>query len=74
MSDEQIREFAEGSGLPPRTKKTLTPLSGLLEEIAKVRRNGFGIDAEGDVEGIFCVGAAIFDHFGKCIGAISAKG
>ncbi len=74
MTDDEIREVAKRCGLPARTKKTITTVQGLLAEIAIVRRNGFGIDDEEDVEGIFCIGAPIFDHFGKCIGAISATG
>lgn len=74
MSDDEIRDVAKQCGLPARTKKTITTLPDLMLEIEKVRRDGFATDDEEDVEGIFCVGAAIFDHFGKCIGAISATG
>ena len=74
LSDEEIRAVAKECGLVPRTKKTITTLSELQVEIEKVRRDGFATDDEEDVQGIFCIGAAIFDHFGKCIGAISATG
>lgn len=74
LSDEEIRAVAKECGLIPRTKKTITTLSELQVEIEKVRRDGFATDDEEDVQGIFCIGAAIFDHFGKCIGAISATG
>ncbi len=74
LSDEQIKSVARECGLISRTKRTITTLSGLQEEMEKVRREGFATDEEEDVPGIFCVGAAIFDHHGQCIGAISATG
>ena len=74
LTDGEIRAVAKECGLVSRTKKTITTLSDLFAEIEKIRHDGFAIDDEEDVQGIFCVGAAIFDHFGKCIGAISATG
>ncbi|MBC7464344.1 MAG: IclR family transcriptional regulator [Actinobacteria bacterium] len=74
LSDSEIREVARECGLVSRTKKSITTVSELMAEIEKVRHDGFAIDDEEDVQGIYCIGAAIFDHFGKCIGAISATG
>ena len=48
--------------------------SELKKELEHIRRVGFATDDEEDAQGIFCVGATFFDHFGKCIGAISATG
>jgi len=39
-----------------------------------VRSNGFAIDDEEDAEGIFCVGAAIFEHDCAVAGAVSVTG
>lgn len=74
LSDKEIREVARECGLVSRTKKSITTVPELMAEIEKVRHDGFAIDDEEDVQGIYCIGAAIFDHFGKCIGAISATG
>jgi IclR family acetate operon transcriptional repressor len=46
----------------------------LKKELEHIRQVGFATDDEEDAQGIFCVGATFFDHFGKCIGAISATG
>ena len=65
LTDEQIRSVAKECGLVARTRRTITTISGLLEELDKVRSDGFATDDEEDVQGIFCVGAAIFDHYEK---------
>lgn len=74
LSDEQIKVVAKECGLVARTKKSITRLTELMREITKIRYDGFATDDEEDSQGIFCVGAAFFDHFGKCVGAISATG
>jgi len=74
LSDEQIKAVAKECGLVSRTKKSITTLTELKKEIEKIRHDGFATDDEEDAQGIFCVGAAFFDHFGKCVGAISATG
>lgn len=74
LGDEEIKAVARESGLISRTKKSITTLAELRREIAKIRMDGYATDDEEDAQGIFCVGAAFFDHFGKCVGAISATG
>ena len=60
LSDEEIREVARECGLVPRTKKTITTVPELMIEIEKVRRDGFAIDDEEDVQGIYCIGVSAF--------------
>jgi IclR family acetate operon transcriptional repressor len=49
-------------------------MSSLLRDINKIRDRKYAIDDAEDVDGVFCVGAAFFDHSGECAGAISATG
>ena len=74
MNDSEIAQVIEQTGLPKRTKNTRTELRQLMVDIQRIRVTGFAIDDEEDCDGIYCVGAAFFDHNGRCAGAISATG
>lgn len=74
LPDEQIRKIATASGLEARTAKSITTVSRLLADIRNIRTRGFAVDDEEDALGVFCVGAAFFDHSGNCAGAVSATG
>lgn len=74
MSDGEIAQVIGSTGLPRRTKNTRTQLAQLMNDIRRIRAIGYATDDEEDCEGIFCVGAAFFDHSGRCVGAVSATG
>lgn len=74
LPDPEINAIAKECGLVFRTKNSITQLEELKKELRHIRQVGFATDDEEDAQGIFCVGATFFDHFGKCIGAISATG
>jgi IclR family acetate operon transcriptional repressor len=74
LPDDAVAELVAVTGLTRRTPKTITSLSELLADLAATRRRGYAVDDEEDVEGVFCVGAAFYDHTGACAGAISATG
>lgn len=74
LSDAEVAAVIATTGLPRRTPKTITTLNELLSDLAATRLRAYAIDDEEDVEGVFCVGAAFFDHSGACAGAISATG
>lgn len=74
LSDEEVKTIAKECGLVSRTKNSITTISALKHEVEKIRKDGYATDDEEDAQGIFCIGAAFFDHFGKCMGAISATG
>jgi DNA-binding IclR family transcriptional regulator len=74
MSEESVRALIEEAGMALHTSKTLTDVDGLLEDLTRVRAEGYATDDEEEAEGVFCVGAAFFDHQGKCAGALSITG
>jgi IclR family acetate operon transcriptional repressor len=69
--DEMRRILAHG--MKRYTENTITEFPALLETLRIVRRNGYAIDREEHLPGVICVGAAIRDHAGTVIGAISAS-
>jgi DNA-binding IclR family transcriptional regulator len=74
LAEADALRVIDESGLPRRSTNTITVRSDLLHELEMVRLMGFGVDNEEESEGIICVGAAVFDHAGDCVGAISLTG
>jgi len=74
MTDHEVRALIAEAGLPRRTANTITNINTLLDTLRRVREQGFAVDDEEDAEGVFCVGAAFFDHDGRCAGAFSCTG
>ncbi len=60
-------------GLARFTPKTITEWPDLIEALRHVRRNGYAMDDEEYQPGVICIGAAIRDHNGAVVGAISAS-
>ena len=60
-------------GMARYTANTITEWPALIEELRHVRRNGYSMDREEYQPGVICVGAAIRDHNGAVVGAISAS-
>jgi len=74
MSSADVAGLITETGLPRRTRKTITTLADLELDLDATRRRGYAIDDEEDVEGVFCVAAPFFDRSGKVTGAVSATG
>jgi IclR family acetate operon transcriptional repressor len=74
FTDEQVKEFVTVHEMVRRTPKTIVTLEDLLADLTITRRRNYAVDDEEDVEGVFCIGAAFFDHTGTCAGAVSATG
>jgi IclR family acetate operon transcriptional repressor len=71
---EQARALALEAGMPVRTERTITDPDALLRDLELSAARGYTIDDEEDSEGVFCVGAAIFDRNGERVAAISGTG
>ena len=70
---ERIREVLPELS-KPRTANTITSEQSLMEELERIRFQGFAIDGEENEPGIRCVGAPIIDYTGKAIAAMSISG
>lgn len=70
----EVRRIVEQSGLSGRTPHSIVDIDTLFADLALTRRRGFALDDEEDAIGVFCVGAACFDHSGRCAGAVSVTG
>ncbi len=74
LDEGDVRHVIGEAGMTRHTPKTLTEVSDLLAELERVRAEGYALDDEEEAEGVFCVGAAFFDHQGSCAGALSVTG
>jgi IclR family acetate operon transcriptional repressor len=72
LPEDELQRILSG-GMKRLTDKTITEFPAYLESLRIVRRNGYAIDREERLPGVFCVGAAIRDQAGTVIGAISAS-
>ena len=57
--------------LIPRTNRTITSKNILREELNKIRKNGYAVDDEENINGVRCVAAPIRNHLGEvnyCVG------
>jgi IclR family transcriptional regulator, acetate operon repressor len=72
MPDHEVREILNRAGMLARTPNTITETSALLTQLAIIRGRGYAEDHEENEAGVRAVGAAVFDHTGGVIGALSA--
>ena len=73
LPEHEIRRILGAKPLQAFTANTITDPDGLIEELRLVRRNGHAVDREEFQPGVICIGAAIRDHLGAVVGAISVS-
>lgn len=71
IPDTELVRVISANGLKQYTPRTITTLSGLVEELRLSRRLKFSVDDEEFREGIVCIGAAIREGAGAVVGSIS---
>ncbi|GGK22188.1 IclR family transcriptional regulator [Caldalkalibacillus thermarum] len=74
LLEDEIAAIMARTGMPAKTKQTITDLKTLLTELAKVRSQGFAIDNVEHEEGIRCIGAPIRNYEGEIVAAFSISG
>jgi IclR family acetate operon transcriptional repressor len=74
FSEMQLENYLERTALEPATRRTLTDAEGLLREMEVTRQRGFAVDDEEREEGVRCAAAAVLNHVGACVGAVSVSG
>lgn len=72
IPDTELVRVISANGLTSYTPRTITSLSGLVEDLRVVRRGKYAVDDEEFQDGIVCIGATIREGAGAVIGSISA--
>lgn len=69
--DEMIKEIWDATDIKPLTAKTIIDFETFMDEIRRIRSQGFALDNEENETGVICVACQFFNHTGKVEGAIS---
>lgn len=72
--DEEIVHILQAEGMEGRTNKTRSTPEAYLQDMQKVRQQGYAFDDQESQIQCRCVGAPIFDNTGKIAAAISVSG
>jgi DNA-binding IclR family transcriptional regulator len=72
--EEMRREIVDNLKFKQLTPKTITSKRAFEAELEAVRKKGYALDDEENLLGVRCVGAAIRDHDGFPVAAISITG
>ena len=74
MSEEELWNLFHGrESLMAYTPNTITSLPQLLREEARVRENGYAVDAEEYCIGLYCIAMPVRDYTGRIIAAVSVS-
>jgi IclR family acetate operon transcriptional repressor len=71
IPDTELVRVIAANGLNSYTPRTITSLSGLVEELRLVRRLKYAIDDQEFREGIVCIGSSIRKQGGEVVASIS---
>jgi IclR family acetate operon transcriptional repressor len=74
LPGDQVLEILRQDPPVRLTPSTLASIPALQRDLALTRRRGFAIDDEERTPGVLCIGAAIRDHKGDPVGAVSISG
>jgi DNA-binding IclR family transcriptional regulator len=74
LSKEEVHEILAKIKLFSITANTIIVKREFLNELTKIRKQGYALDDQEIVQGARCVAAPIFDMFGKIQGAVSLSG
>jgi len=74
MPDKEVLRLLRMKGMPKLTEATLTSRAVVMEELERVRQDGWALDdQENEIEGR-CIGAAVSAADGRVIAALSISG
>jgi DNA-binding IclR family transcriptional regulator len=69
--EDQVKHIIQTAGLPRFTDNTITDEKELLQNLARIRKQGFAYDLEEILPDLCCVAAPIYEYSGNVIAAIS---
>lgn len=70
-TDDKIVEILQKKPLLGKTKFSHTSVDEILRDMHEIKKRGYSIDDREDNIEMYCMGAAIYDQFGKPVASIS---
>ena len=70
LGEGALRALLDGVELAPMAQREGPTLEALRAELAQVRAKGYSVDDEGVREGVYCIGAPVFDSRGDVVAGI----
>ncbi len=70
----ELDAILERDGLPQKTPKTITTRAAMLDELERVRKQGYAVDDEENNLGVRCVAVPIYDQSGRVLAAFGLSG
>ncbi|MFP5112505.1 IclR family transcriptional regulator [Bacillaceae bacterium C204] len=74
MNPDQFEEIVSKINFIPKTPKTITSKEEFINEIEKVKVQGYALDNAENEEVLRCIASPIYDHKGKIIASFSISG
>jgi len=74
MAGDDMREVVARRGLPRETPKTISDMTALEAEVARIRQDDYAVDDEEYAIGLRCVASIIFDEHGEPLAGLSISG
>jgi len=74
LPEADAQPIINSLAFPAMTENTITDAAKFREQLALIRRRGYGVDDEENELGIRCIGSPVFDHAGRLTGALSISG
>jgi DNA-binding IclR family transcriptional regulator len=74
LPEEKLNQFLESVSLKKMTKNTIITKENLLEELERIRKQGFAVDHEELCIGLQCVASPVFDYTNCPVYSISVAG
>ncbi len=70
---EAVQKFLDRVTLEPLTSSTITSAEQFRAELEATRQRGFAVDDQEREYGVRCIAAAVFDHSGRAVAALSVS-
>ena len=71
---DELSRIVQQIKLKPFTRNTISSKKKLVEELRKIRKQGYALDQKEYEQDVECIGAPIRNHLGNTIAAISISG